>query len=468
MVFFVALVILSVVGIAAVFFLLKSEEKEGNLIAPLEKMDPLISKEDTDQEPLNSFESPEEAAPKPGPFTKLLSKTRKKAGGLDVQEKPSSEKKSPQNLIKNVVEKFKSFKSTPNIETVPEVTPLPSLKEYYGNQQPEENQKPSPYIDKAQTGTASMKTNSSPASTGEELSQKDKEKIEQEIQTSEELNELKERYEKLDTMFNEKSSELTKTKDSLEVELKNKKEFNKVKDILEKELKDSKDKTREVEINLTNAQTENQNQKERAERLEEKSSRLEKNILEKEDELKGFTTQTPASDQDVSNVSPLNQEQKSEEGDPPMDTEEDILLKDPYVDQKPPDQELDIKEQNETLEKEAQSDPQETPLGNNQEEIPDKKQFDDNSGIAGSFQLNLSDSNEEDEADKESDNDQFLKLTPDILEIPPDSSESLPSPPEQAPEEGEATKEASSMDDQISETNKELNQTEDTNQDRKE
>ena len=68
------------------------------------------------------------------------------------------------------------------------------------------------------------------------LSQEEEQSIEKEIEISTELAELKEKYDKLDSMYNEKSSEHEKSKESLDNELEHRKEFNKVKDLLEKEL----------------------------------------------------------------------------------------------------------------------------------------------------------------------------------------------------------------------------------------
>lgn len=98
--------------------------------------------------------------------------------------------------------------------------------------------------------------------------------------------ELIEKYQKLDALFQEKSQDLEKSEKALSNEVKHRKDFNKVKDLLEKELKDSKDKCRELEVQLTAAQTEGNSYLKRVNQLEENIKTLEKNILAKEEEIK--------------------------------------------------------------------------------------------------------------------------------------------------------------------------------------
>lgn len=97
---------------------------------------------------------------------------------------------------------------------------------------------------------------------------------------------LKEKFERLDSLFKEKGDAFDKSEKALANEVKNRKEFNKVKDLLEKELKDNKDKYRELEVKLTSSETESGAYLKRVNQLEEKIKTLEKTILVKEGETK--------------------------------------------------------------------------------------------------------------------------------------------------------------------------------------
>ena len=110
-------------------------------------------------------------------------------------------------------------------------------------------------------------------------------KIEQEISFSAQVEEWKEKYERLDKFFSEKSMALEKCEESLKGELNNRKEFNKVKDILEKELKEAKDKTRGIQAEWNAAKAEAEGHKKRINQLEEKVAKAEKAVLGKDDEI---------------------------------------------------------------------------------------------------------------------------------------------------------------------------------------
>ncbi|GEM_PF-3273302 len=120
------------------------------------------------------------------------------------------------------------------------------------------------------------------------LSKEEEKHIEEEIDLTLQMHELKEKYEKLDSLFKEKSSELEKIQRSLETELRTRKEFNKVKDILEKELKDVKDRSHNVQIELISAKTETEGCQKRINQLEAKVTKLEKEILRKEQEIENL------------------------------------------------------------------------------------------------------------------------------------------------------------------------------------
>lgn len=247
----ITLTLLSIAGIGIVFWLLKTEQETEGASLRADETEGLRLMKDFGGEP------PQEPS---GP--------------------PAAEGPRPSfGLFKNIFEKLPLKlplklpfgKPGPEADDIPKVAPLPSLKEY---------------LEKEQTGTAAIKVAPAEEPAGEtSLSREEEKSIEKEIDMSIRLNELREKYDKLDALFNEKSAELEKTKTLLDNEIKNRKEFNKVKDLLEKELKDSKDKARDVQVELNNAQMESESHKKRAARLEEKITGLEKSVLEKEDKI---------------------------------------------------------------------------------------------------------------------------------------------------------------------------------------
>ncbi|MFH1360799.1 MAG: hypothetical protein ABIJ41_07205 [Candidatus Omnitrophota bacterium] len=99
------------------------------------------------------------------------------------------------------------------------------------------------------------------------------------------LRDLQEKYERLETLFNEKSQELEKAQKALSIELKAKKDFNIVKDILEKELKEVKDRAHKLHLEVGAAQAESENHQRRIAQLEDKIISKEKEIKEKEKEI---------------------------------------------------------------------------------------------------------------------------------------------------------------------------------------
>ncbi len=147
-------------------------------------------------------------------------------------------------------------------------------------------------------GTASIITGSPGGKEREisTLSMEEEKRIEAEIGLTSQLNELKEKYELLDRLFKEKSSALEKSEESLQNELKNRKEFNKVKDILEKELKDTKDKARNVQAEMNASQAEAESDQKRINQLEEKVTKLEKTMIAKEDEISDLRKRLPISE----------------------------------------------------------------------------------------------------------------------------------------------------------------------------
>jgi len=220
---------------------------------------------------------------------------------LKMDSEESQNDSVPENALENTqtpVESPEKLTSESKFTSQKEIqveTKTPNLREFYGNEKIETDEAiQNKDGDKASdqqilTDTASITT--SPAQPSEvsnekkSLSPNEEENIEREIELSAELIELKEKYDKLESMFDEKSTEYEKAKESLDNELGNRKEFNKVKDVLEKELKESKDRTRSAQGELKNTQTENENQKKRTEQLEEKTGQLEKDLLKKEDKI---------------------------------------------------------------------------------------------------------------------------------------------------------------------------------------
>lgn len=140
-----------------------------------------------------------------------------------------------------------------------------------------------PAVSLPEVGTMAVRT--SPKFEPKALSKEEELKIEKEIEVSSQLDELKEKHERLDKLFKEKSDEFIKIQAALDAELRNRKEFNKVKDILEKEISDTKDKLRKAQVETSTAKTEADSYKKRINILEEKTTRLEKDIISKEHEI---------------------------------------------------------------------------------------------------------------------------------------------------------------------------------------
>ncbi len=105
------------------------------------------------------------------------------------------------------------------------------------------------------TGTASLTT--APITTNKP----DPLAIKREQEAADQLKEMKEKYEKLDVLFNEKSQKLANIEGALNNELKNREDFFKLKAILESEIKEVKDRAKELQLALRTARTEIQPQK---------------------------------------------------------------------------------------------------------------------------------------------------------------------------------------------------------------
>lgn len=181
-----------------------------------------------------------------------------------VVKPPVTPKAKKPSILAGLFSKFKKEKKETKVEV-----PLPSVTDFVEKSFVVYQDKPEADPDAPQAT----------------LSAAEEKKIEQEIDLAARSEEWKGKYERLDKLFNEKSAALTKSEEFLQNELSNRKEFNKLKDMLEKELREAKDKARNVQVELNAARTETEGGKKRIAQLEEKIIKMEKAILEKDDEV---------------------------------------------------------------------------------------------------------------------------------------------------------------------------------------
>ena len=162
----------------------------------------------------------------------------------------------------------------------------------------------------------------------EKISEDEKKVIEKEVQLSFELEELKEKYARLERMLSEKNSELDQTKQFLDSELKAKKEFNKVKDILEKEIKENKDKGLALKSQLNIVKTENENASRQIEQFEEKILSLERELLAKQQENERMVGQLKGNETIIQqlkeNIRILEEKQKQQAVPEPVKNESQV------------------------------------------------------------------------------------------------------------------------------------------------
>ncbi len=409
----IILAISSLAGIGAVFWLLKSEE-ESKGVSIVNKAEPLESAGDTTP-------GPEEQAPEQPPaakesktksnlIPKLLANLKEKIAKIKKGDGSSTEKESS-SLIEKLLAKLNLGKKDAESNEIADVSHLPSFSD-----QAEENKIEKPPSEEPQTGTVSI-TTAAPQEPEKEssLSQKEEEAIGNEIDLSSQLSELAQKNEKLDALLKEKGAELEETKKSLDNELRTRKEFNKVKDILEKEIRDLKDKTRSVQVGHDDAMAEGANHKKRVIQLEEKVTKLEKNLLEKEDKVNELVKrmQTFASPSTASTPPTAEEPAKEKiapepppENQPEPVTEETPAAKPPQQPkeaQTQPPAEPSPKSQPEPVAEETPSEP-EPPI----EEVP----------VPESPQQPKTEEAQEPEEPPQK--EEFLKLQPDVLsEEPP-------------------------------------------------
>ncbi|HSV43969.1 MAG TPA: hypothetical protein VLJ10_05380, partial [Candidatus Bathyarchaeia archaeon] len=151
------------------------------------------------------------------------------------------------------------------------------LKEKSNPEQSEPDPATAKLQDPPETGTASLR-----------LDHKEQQSINTEVELSikndelqHALEDLQEKYQKVDQLLKEKNDTLEKSQKELEQERKNRKEFNKVKDLLEKELKEANDRTKKAQIDFSAFKAESQTYTNRINQLEEKIKTLEKSLNEK-------------------------------------------------------------------------------------------------------------------------------------------------------------------------------------------
>lgn len=100
------------------------------------------------------------------------------------------------------------------------------------------------------------------------------------------LDEWKQKYERLDKLFQEKSNQFAQAESQLANELQNRDDFFKMKTILEDEIQEVKDRARDLQHTLKNAQMETEQQKVQAQQLRDKVRILEEEIQQKDADLK--------------------------------------------------------------------------------------------------------------------------------------------------------------------------------------
>ena len=302
----IGLIVLAVAGVGVVFWMLKNDTETDE--APADNYD-TVSPNAT----VNSLSQPQqytepdaglEQADQSGPLAKLTSFLSKKKKGSETQR---AESRPPSGPISGLLDKlkgqglkigkFRLGKREPEETDSPEATHFTSLKNYFGKESQDSEivgEQPkaaeSIKINKPvyfPTGTASLTTSPTENRNNHStpLSDQEEKSINREIELSAEISELKEKCAHLESMLKEKSVDLETAQAALDNELKNRKDFNKVKDILEKDLKDTKDKSRGIQVELSNAQSEGERYKKRITLLEEKVTRLEKDLLGKEDKI---------------------------------------------------------------------------------------------------------------------------------------------------------------------------------------
>ena len=193
--------------------------------------------------------------------------------------------------IENQIEKIEKFNSWEGRHTIPQADQETHHKTIL--EKPATEKKTTPAI----TSPLTRETDSlriTPASQKElslssGLSSPNEKELEKQIESSLALDELKEKYDRTEKILKERNEELKKIQEALTNESRNRKDFNKIKDLLDKEISDTKDSLRKVSVELSAAKAENEIYKNRINQLEQKITKLEKIIIEKDEKIDELT-----------------------------------------------------------------------------------------------------------------------------------------------------------------------------------
>lgn len=416
----IILSLLSLAGIGTAIWLFKSESAK----EPEETADPVKE---------GPSEIPSQKKQGSSIIGRLTPSFKKKSAAPNVQDEDSQpqadEVKPPSggplsNILSKlnlsrILEKLNFGKKGPESREDSETMPLPSLKDYTAEE------KERTLLNKTPTGTASLTTNSIEENPSSEPPIEETVTVdEQESKLPSQLSELQEKYDRLDTLFKEKSNELQSTKESLNNEIKNRSEFNKVKDLLEKELKDSKDKARNIESDGQNIRDEINKHEQRAVELEEKVAQFEKNLVEKESEindlvkrLQTFANPTTAATLPVIKEEPVPQEEvPSVPEEQPQQSQSDP---EPKVSQDQPIQEETLSSGEKTDEPKAASQPEGESAGDPSKADPVNDYATQMGGSSGAEPPEPFEESSNDSDDTPNEEHSFLKLQPDIISDEP-------------------------------------------------
>ncbi|MBF0521722.1 MAG: hypothetical protein HQL24_01555 [Candidatus Omnitrophica bacterium] len=135
-------------------------------------------------------------------------------------------------------------------------------------------------------------------------------------------NTTEEKYKKMDQLLQEKNKTLETLEQGLNSELRNRQDFDKVKTLLTEELETAKQKTKKAQDGLSAVFKENQEYKEQIAELKQRLNYLEKNLLEKDQEVEELLKRLKQ-DQQNSFASPINQQTQRP---PKIEKSEDIIL----------------------------------------------------------------------------------------------------------------------------------------------
>ncbi len=355
MAIFLTIVILSIIGLGVVAWILIKDKTSSSEDAPAEELTPgqILRGNILNADKQDAFKNAEPESQDTSDMEPLIEKPKKnffakfqfgkkkpiedEINFLQEESPPKIKNKFklPEKLT-NIFDKFKKNKldSADPLSDLPESKPLPNLKDFLAKETiPETEHVEQPSAEETSilsplTETIIPSQTDTPAPIGEEipigkpLSEEEEKEIENEINLTSQLDELKEKHTRLDSLFQEKSLELEKTKTNLENELKNRKEFNKIKDLLEKEIKEAKDKTKDVHAELNTEKSDKENSQKRINQLEEKITIFEKTIEEKNKEIK--LLQKPVQAQPpIPETAPPPEPQKTEEQPPAKEVEKE-------------------------------------------------------------------------------------------------------------------------------------------------